>query len=405
MKGKLAYLWGSTTNGQKPSLAFIRFPALVLLPSTVLLSALVALFLPPAVALSTIEGIILSALGLSIIRTIIALSISQAKGPTEIQLHPIHSQFKVSLVAYGFLAVMGFTALVISLSLLLPGYGVLFPSVEIGLLAITIAFLALFARYNAMSLSVEMTRLQEESRSSAKNLGDNFITATKELTETYNKNTSDLISNLESQSERQARLLAGMADALHDIAKSVKAQLEVVAESKELAQKTLENQKETERERRELEERRQLAEQQAQEVERLRMLPVIGVRLSAEGLVFHHVHVDVVNTGMTARNVDVTLEASNGRSSTLLGGDLISQQLRRLDFGDVAGFPNNTVLTVRCGFMDASGRKYSFSTRFDYIRTLGWFNSTASISIQPNDYVFPTPLLQEHFPNALGFNP
>lgn len=402
MNKTLAYLWG-TDNDKRPSLAFIRFPMLVLLPAIIAVSALAALFYP-AYAQTIIQTAVLVAVGLSIVRTAIALSLEWPKSPVEIETHPIHSQFKISFITYGFLAVLGFMALVLSLSFLLPTSNVLFPSVEIGLLAITIVFLALFARYNAMSFSVEIAQLQSESRESTKALGDNFIAATNQLTETYNKNTSDLIAKLDSQGERQANLLAGMADALQNIAKFQKAQLDLVADSKRLAEETLNNQKETDRERKELEQRREVAQQQVQELERLRMLPRLGVRLAVEGVIFHHVNVDIINIGMSSKSLEVTLDTSDGRSQVRLGGDLNSQQQKRFDFGDVARFPNSTQFTVRCSILDAVGRMYGFQSIFEYTRVVGWLGNTTSISVQPNDYVFSTPS-PEYISNSLGFRP
>jgi len=295
------------------------------------------------------------------------------------------------LVSAGLLAGLAFLGIVLVLVLVSAGPEVFVPVVEIGLLAVTIGFLALFTRYTARSFSIDVSQLGETYREASDRATRSYVASTQDLTQAYEQSTSRLLAKMDEQGERQAKILAGLTEVLSKVLEAMERQVQLAKQTQELEQKIVELRDEEKRAGEAREAQREEARVRREEDERLRMLPRLGLRLVVEGVLIHHVKVRVWNRGMSGQNLEVEV-APEGESPRVHPGRSIgAQDIIAFDFGDVTGFPHRTRMSVACRVADAVGRRYRYDTRFEYTRQTGWFDVTTGWVISPAEFIFPEP--------------
>lgn len=302
----------------------------------------------------------------------------------------VHERLRLGLLAGAIAGVYVLTSEFLVLVAATVPMDLIIPAVEVTVLGGTVAYLAMFARFTASAFTADMDRLIQETRASGGLLRDNFLVGTKSLGDAFGVNTDRLLGKLDEGGEKQARILVGMTDALNEVAALLKDQRAVTEETRKLGEESLRLQQETDAARRKLEAERTAAQRQAEEEARRRMMPKLGlrVRVSAAGLFWHHVFVDVLNAGMSGQGLKVALKV-DGSPLMLLGGTLSAQELKPFDFGDVSTFPLDATLRVDGTIADVTARVYRFSARFSYRRTTGFWNQTKSAWVEPPDFVWP----------------
>lgn len=267
------------------------------------------------------------------------------------RLSPIHDSFKEWLATATLLFAYLFVSLFLLLILLSPDPEFSVTIIGTGVLIATIAFLAIFTRYTAMSFSADMRELIRESKSSNESLVTSFLEGISQLAQGFSENLSAVIKVLEKERIEEREALMKMAED---------------------------------------------ARRRREEEERLRMMPRLGIKLRYRGLLFHSLIVDVFNRGLSGQSLEVSLTPIGKKSILIPGGDLGAQQRKSFDFGDVSRFPLGADLRVLCAVADLKGRKYTFKADFHYKRTLGPLGlATKSITITPQKYVFPDGRLEE----------
>lgn len=311
-------------------------------------------------------------------------------------MNPVHEEFKNWLIRVLMIAIFVVAAVILILFSLGLSRDLLIISAEIGVLMVTIAFIVLCSKYSATSLTVDVDQLVREFRASNESLMNVYQKAFDGLTVTFNDNTTKLLSKLDEQGLKQSTILGELATVMKDVADALTEQKALQEETKRIAEEALEDQKRTAEGKAELERERERQRIEREEQDRLMIMPKLGLRMYSTGIVFHKVHLEVVNAGMSGENLEVVVRGDNVAPNRRRFGIIVGQGRKPWELGDVKGFPHQTRFQISAIVSDSKGRRYQFDATFGYERTVGWFDVTQLVTISPEQFLWPEPVLVEN---------
>lgn len=284
--------------------------------------------------------------------------------------------------------VLGVLALSLSIAVLclleMP-YETYLTAIEVGILVLTLTTIVLLARYSARSFSADVATLIVDNRASSEALRGAFATSAQDLGRSFDRNTERLIQQAEAQSQRSLAILQDLTGVVKNLADAIR---EERHEARKVAEETVRLQREMEERRHMDEEARQEERRIREEEERQRLMPVIGLEMHGEGILFHNVHLRVTNAGMDARNIQAVVRY-RGRQLSLRAGTLASQGILDWDLGDVSRFMNREAFEIECTVADIQGRQYLFHIQFHYTRTTGFLGRTTGMHFNPSGFQYP----------------
>ncbi len=301
-----------------------------------------------------------------------------------------HEFWRARTIAWGLLAIgiaatglLGF--LWAGLASVVPQADV--PFVELAVLVLTLALLAVFARYNSMTFRTDgdrlIDRLEETSRiGTAARLAE-----TERLVGTFASQTDRLVAKIEAQSLAMSEGLAGIAVKLQNVADAIQTQARIASEARAAAEQAAELQRQALQQAADRETARVAAERRAalDRIERVR--PDIRIQMRGQGVLFHHLYVDVFNAGMDAVGLRVRVTTGRGTMSEFAEPGIRANTPRSFDLGDVGGFEDQEQFTVTALVSDVDGNPYECVARLTYQRERGFLGRTTGIRFTPADWV------------------
>jgi hypothetical protein len=341
---------------------------------------------------------ILWALFLDLLATSAWLSVvvlSQKEKDTELdggQIDPVarHEFWRARTIAWDLLTVSALGALLTGFliagpSTILPSGDV--PLVELTVLVATVLLLATFSRYAAMAFNTDAARMIQKLDELSTRESEARTRDTDRVTRLFTEQTDRIVAKADAQIEATATGFSAAVSRLDRVAEALEDLTKVERDSKSATEAAAEAQ------RRGVEDQRRLAvERKADETRRaeeraLLIRPEIWVRLRAQGLIRHHLFVDVSNQGFDAVGLDVGVFVGQARHN-FTETRLAAKNTRSFDLGDVTQLPQMVEIAVVVILRDVDGYPHKYGAGpFNYAREANWLNWTKSLSINPGGWV------------------
>lgn len=304
-----------------------------------------------------------------------------------------HEFWRARTIAWGLLAIgiaatglLGF--LWAGLASIVPQADV--PFVELAVLVLTLALLAVFARYNSMTFRTDGDRLIERLEETSRIETAARLAETERLVGAFASETDRLVAKIEAQSLSMSEGLAGIAVKLQNVADAIQTQARIASEARAVAERAVELQGQALQQATDREAARVAAERRAalDRIERIR--PDIRVQMRGQGVLFHHVYVDVFNAGMDAVGLRVRVTTEQGTAPEFVEPGIRANIPRSFDLGGVGDFENEEQFTVTVLVSDVDGNPYECIARIVYQRERGFLGRTTAILFRPAAWVRTT---------------
>jgi hypothetical protein len=239
-------------------------------------------------------------------------------------------------------------------------------SAEAELIAVTLVVLALLSVYGAMSFGEDAATIVHTQREEM-----------DQMRRSFRDETTRLLDRNAEHWRAQTDLLTGAAAALNRVVELQAGALDLTKAAIQLNQELLQLERERERLR--------LAEV---DVERRRLQPQLGFRLVVpQASLIKQMNVNVHNRGMDGRNIVVFFGVDPTQVRQWMAKGIDPQEVKPINFGDIALWPSDADLTLTCEVSDSLGNRYRFVSHFEYHR-----NKAAVVSlptVEPDEWVYP----------------
>jgi hypothetical protein len=264
------------------------------------------------------------------------------------------------------------------------------PFLELAVLVMTLVLLAIFARYNSMTFRTDGDRLVQHLEETSRIETAARLAETERLVGTFTGQTDRLVAKIEAQSLTMSGGLAGIALRLQNVADAIQTQSRIAAEARAAAQQAAELQRQAIEDAATREAARISAELRAAQdrVERIR--PDIRVQMRGQGILFHHLYVDIFNRAMDGVGLRVRVLTARGTGGEFVEPGIRSNSPRSFDLGDVNQFLDAERFTVTVLLADVDGNPYEYAAQVDYERETGLLGRTTGIRFNPTGWVRPS---------------
>jgi hypothetical protein len=297
-----------------------------------------------------------------------------------------HEFWRARTIAWGLLAI-GIAAMGL-LGFLWAGLAMAVPStdlpfVELAVLVLTLALLAVFARYNSMTFRTDGDRLIDRLEETSRIETAARLAETERLVGTFTSQTDRLVAKIEAQSLSMSQGMAGIAVKLQNVADAIQTQARIASEARAAAERAAELQSQALQQATDREASRVAAERRAALDRIARVRPDIRVQMRGQGVLFHHLYVDVFNGGMDAVGLRVQVTTAQGTGPEFAEPGIRANTPRSFDLGDVGGFEDEEQFTVTVLVSDVDGNPYECIARLGYARERGFLGRTTAIRFEP----------------------
>ncbi len=263
------------------------------------------------------------------------------------------------------------------------------PFVELAVLVMTIVLLAIFARYNSMTFRTDGDRLIQHLEETSRIETASRLAETSRLIDAFGAQTDRLVAKIETQSLSMSQGLSELAVRLQNIADAIQTQSRIAVEAREASQQAAALQRQAIVDSANREAARIAAERQAAQDRIERIRPDIRIQMRGQGTLFHHLYVDVFNSGMDGVGLRVNALTPRGTGGEFVEPGIRSNTPRTFDLGDVGGFQDVERFAVTILIADVDGNPYQCSQQIDYHRETGIFGRTTEMQFNPTGWVRP----------------
>lgn len=320
---------------------------------------------------------------------LLARSENQSDEPPPIQT--IHDAWRARSATWGYLA--GLVALsFLAVIRFLPSWalGDLFPTplvplYEIAVLALTVAMIAVLSQYTSRTAAADARATSRDLRRLSSEIRSQSERTSAQLSADLGALTTRLSESMAQTSRETNTVLAELTNSVRGLAASAAAQTEALQQAQAATEEALQRAAAASEAHTDavLDLARRRDDEQAAEVERLR--PSVAIRMRVEGILIHHVWLDLYDRVSQAVGVVVSVQ-SEGTSRSFPIGNLSTRIPRALDIGDITTFPLDGTILVALQFSDLAGRQYRGRRGFHFTRTLSVVGTTAGWHVDPPDW-------------------
>jgi hypothetical protein len=258
----------------------------------------------------------------------------------------------------------------------------LLPLYEIVVLALTVAMIAVLSQYTSRTAAADARATSRDLRRLSSEIMTQSERTAAQLTADLGALTTRLSESLAQTSRETNTVLAELTNSVRDLAVSAAAQTELVRNAQAATEEALRRAaaaSETQADAvHDLARRR--AEELSAEVDRLR--PIVSLRMRVEGVLFHHIWLDLYDSASQAVGVVVGVQ-SGVIARAFPIGNLSTRIPRPLDLGDVTQFPLDGIINVTLQFSDLAGRQYRGRRDFHFTRELSILRTTTGWQVDP----------------------
>ncbi len=264
------------------------------------------------------------------------------------------------------------------------------PFLEVAVLVMTLVLLAIFARYNSMTFRTDGDRLVQQLEETSRIETAARLAETERMVGTFTAQTDRLVAKIEAQSLTMSEGLAGIALRLQNVADAIQTQSRIAAEAREAAQQAAGLQRQAIEDAASREAARIATELGAAEDRIARIRPDIRIQMRGQGILFHHLYVDIFNRGMDGVGLRVTASTAGGAGGEFVEPGIRSNSPKSFDLGNVNQFQDRERITVSVLLADVDGNPYEYAGQVDYQRTTGFLGRTTGFSFNPDGWFRPS---------------
>jgi hypothetical protein len=325
------------------------------------------------------------------LRSLLAALEDQSEQPPAIS--SVHEAWRARSATWGYLASLITLTFLASIRFL-PSWALgdlfppdLLPLYSLAVLALTVTMIAVLSQYTSRTAAADARATSRDLRRLSSELMQLSERTSAQLSSDLSGLTTRLTESLAQTTRETNAVLAELTNSVRELATSAAAQANAMRAAQAATEAVISSTQRASQEHadalRNLERAR--AEELAMEAARLR--PRVALRLRVQGVILHHIRLDLYDAASQA--VGVVVEVRGGLNDLVFNiGSLPARVPRAVDLGDVGRFPDAGRISITLQYSDLAGRQYLARQSYDFVRSRSIIGTTAGWNVNPTGWVW-----------------